>query len=84
MPKAQATSNAAVLAELPATYEEAVAELEGWVSQMESGELPLDRLLAAYQRCAALIEFCRGKLDAIEQQIQVLDDGVMKPWLEGN
>jgi exodeoxyribonuclease VII small subunit len=81
MPKAPA---APVPADLPATYEEAVAELTSWVSRMESGELPLDQLLAAYQRCAALIEFCRTKLSAIEQQIQVLDEGVMKPWLEGN
>jgi exodeoxyribonuclease VII small subunit len=69
---------------LPATYEEAVAELETWVSRMESGELPLDQLLAAYQRCATLTGYCREKLTAIEQQIQVLDDGVLKPWLEGN
>ncbi len=70
--------------DLPATYEEAVAELELWVGRMESGQLPLDQLLSAYQRSARLLEFCRGKLDAIEQQIQVMDDGVMKPWLEGH
>ena len=68
---------------MPDTYEAAVAELEQWVSRMETGDLPLDQLLQAYQRAAQLLEFCRGKLDAIEQQIQVLDDGVMKPWLEG-
>ncbi|MEY2804425.1 MAG: putative exodeoxyribonuclease small subunit [Pseudomonadota bacterium] len=67
---------------LPATYEEAVAELEQCVARMESGELPLDQLLVAYQRSAKLLDFCRGKLDAIEQQIQVMDEGVMKPWLE--
>jgi len=54
------------------------------VARMESGDLPLDQLLVAYQRSAQLLEFCRGKLGAIEQQIQVLDEGVMKPWLEGN
>ncbi len=68
---------------LPATYEEAVAELELWVGRMEAGQLPLDQLLSAYQRSAELLAFCRGKLDAIEQQIQVMDEGVMKPWLEG-
>ena len=30
---------------LPERYEDAVAELEALVSQMESGQLPLDRLL---------------------------------------
>jgi exodeoxyribonuclease VII small subunit len=67
---------------LPDHYEAAVAELEQWVARMESGDLPLDQLLAAYERSAKLLEFCRGKLEAIEQQIQVLDEGVMKPWLE--
>jgi exodeoxyribonuclease VII small subunit len=67
---------------LPDQYEAAVAELEQWVARMESGDLPLDQLLAAYERSAKLLEFCRGKLEAIEQQIQVLDEGVMKPWLE--
>ncbi len=67
---------------LPAHYEAAVAELEQWVARMESGDLPLDQLLAAYERSAQLLAFCRGKLEAIEQQIQVLDEGVMKPWLE--
>ena len=69
---------------LPATYEAAVAELEDWVGRMESGELPLDQLLQAYQRSAQLLDFCRAKLQAIEEQIQVLDEGVMKPWLEGH
>ncbi len=67
---------------LPANYEAAVAELEQWVARIESGDLPLDQLLAAYERSAQLLAFCRGKLEAIEQQIQVLDEGVMKPWLE--
>ena len=71
-------------AALPASYEEAVVELERWVSRMEAGDLPLDQLLSAYQRSAQLLDFCRGKLDAIEQQIQVMDEGVMKPWAEGN
>jgi exodeoxyribonuclease VII small subunit len=81
---ASTPSPAAAGPELPATYEAAVAELEQWVTRMESGQLPLDQLLTAYQRAAGLLGFCRSKLDAIEQQIQVLDDGVMKPWLEGN
>ena len=80
-----ATSKKADLQDpLPDTYEAAVAELEDWVGRMESGDLPLDQLLHAYQRSAQLLEFCRAKLQAIEEQIQVLDEGVMKPWLEGN
>lgn len=66
----------------PATYEDALAELESLVAAMEGGQLPLDRLLASYQRGAELLSFCRGRLEAIEQQVKVLEDGQLKPWNE--
>jgi exodeoxyribonuclease VII small subunit len=37
-------------------------------------------LLTGYQRGAALLQFCRDRLQAVEDQIKVLDDGVLKPW----
>jgi exodeoxyribonuclease VII small subunit len=55
-------------------------ELEAMVAQMESGQLPLAELLSGYQRGAELLAYCRAQLDAVEQQIQVLDNGVLKPW----
>jgi len=76
MPKAPAQDPQA----LPASYELALAELEQWVAQLESGELPLDQLLSGYQRGAALLSFCHARLQAVEDQIKVLDDGVLKPW----
>jgi exodeoxyribonuclease VII small subunit len=36
--------------------------------------------MAGYQRGAALLQLCRDKLQAVEDQIKVLDDGVLKPW----
>jgi exodeoxyribonuclease VII small subunit len=68
---------------LPETYEEAVAELEGLLARLESGQLPLEELLGAYQRATALLDFCRGKLDAVEQQIRVVDGGQTRPWEPG-
>jgi exodeoxyribonuclease VII small subunit len=65
---------------LPATYEAALEELDELVGLIESGQLPLEQLLTGYQRGAALLAFCRAKLDAVEQQIKVLDDGALKPW----
>jgi exodeoxyribonuclease VII small subunit len=65
---------------LPERYEEALAELEGLVSRMEAGALPLDQLLGHYQRGAQLLQFCRGRLDAIEDQVKVLENGQLKPW----
>lgn len=65
---------------LPERYEDALAELEQLVARLESGQLPLDQLLAAYQRGAALLALCQDRLKAVEDQIQVLDNGQMKPW----
>jgi exodeoxyribonuclease VII small subunit len=64
----------------PASYEAAQQELEQLVAQLESGQMPLEQLLSGYQRGAQLLQFCRDKLEAVEQQIKVLDQGVLKPW----
>lgn len=67
----------------PASYEAATAELEALVRQMESAQLPLDELLSSYQRGAFLLQFCQGKLQALEQQISIIDQqsgGQLKPW----
>ena len=66
----------------PASYEEALAELERLVAAMEGGQMPLDRLLEGYQRGAELLGYCRSRLDAVEQQVKVLEDGQLRPWTE--
>lgn len=64
----------------PASYEAALQELEQLVTRLESGDVPLDQLLTGYQRGAELLNYCRARLEAVEQQIKVLDAGVLKPW----
>ena len=66
----------------PASYEAALEELEQLAIQIESGQLPLEQLLAGYQRGAELLKFCRDKLEAVEQQVKVLDEGTLKPWMQ--
>jgi len=63
-----------------ATYEDALSELERLVAAMEGGQLPLDQLLASYKRGAELLNFCRARLEAVEQQVKVLEDDELKPW----
>ncbi|MDA8446136.1 exodeoxyribonuclease VII small subunit [Paracidovorax valerianellae] len=79
MPKASATPPK--LPE-PASYEAALEELEQLVGRIESGQLPLDQMLAGYQRGAALLAFCRGRLEAVQDQIKVLDEGALQPWTQ--
>jgi len=74
------TPTAAPANPLPDTYEAALQELEQLVSRLESGQMPLDELLAGYQRGAALLAFCKDKLQVVEDQIKVLDGGQLKPW----
>ncbi len=64
----------------PASYEEALAELDRLVQAMEGGQMPLDSLLESYQRGAVLLAFCRERLQAVEAQVKVLEEGQLKPW----
>ncbi len=57
-----------------------MGELEQLVGRLESGELPLEQMLSGYQRGAELLQFCREKLQAVEDQIKVLDEGTLKIW----
>jgi exodeoxyribonuclease VII small subunit len=72
------TPQAPTEAALPARYEDALSELEQLVLKIEQGSLPLDQLLAGYQRGAQLLGFCRGCLERVEQQVQVLENGQLK------
>jgi exodeoxyribonuclease VII small subunit len=65
----------------PKSFEIAMSELERLVADMEAGSLPLDQLLVSYRRGAELLQFCRERLTAVEDQVKVLEDGQLKPWL---
>jgi len=64
----------------PTSYEQALAELEQLVSRLESGAMPLEQLLQGYQRGAQLLQYCRDRLAAVEGQIKLLDEGLLKTW----
>lgn len=60
------------------SFEAALAELEAIVAQMESGELPLEQSLAAYKRGAELLQFCQAALKDAQQQVQLLENGLLQ------
>ncbi len=79
MPRSAATPSSSPPA-VPPSYESALTELDTLVQQMETGQMPLDQLLAAYRRGAELLDYCRSRLRSVEDQVKVLEDGQLKNW----
>jgi exodeoxyribonuclease VII small subunit len=69
-----------ISAKQPASFEEAMNELEQLVAQMEAGELPLEASVVAYQRGSALVKFCAAQLDRVDAQVKVLEGDMLKPF----
>jgi len=82
MSKTSASAKAAKDAAPPASYEHALDELERLVASMEAGQLPLDQLLNSYRRGGELLGFCRERLQAVEQQVKLLEGGQLRAWEE--
>jgi exodeoxyribonuclease VII small subunit len=57
------------------SFEQALAELEGIVKALESGQGALESSVAAYQRGAALRAHCERKLAEAEQKVQAIVEG---------
>ena len=55
-------------------FESSLLELEAIVSQMESGNLPLEQSINAYKRGAALLQSCQKSLGDAEQQVRILTE----------
>lgn len=56
------------------SFEDAVKKLESIVEEMESDELPLDKLLVRYEEGAKLIKACEEKLQSAETRITQLEE----------
>ena len=59
-------------------FEDALAELEQQVQLLESGELPLEEALAAFQQGVSLSKVCVTKLNTVQQEVEkivVADNG---------
>ena len=59
--------------------EKSLEELEALVTRLESGDLPLKESLAAYKRGAELLAYCQSALKDAQQQVLVLEKGLLQP-----
>ncbi|MDR1528911.1 MAG: exodeoxyribonuclease VII small subunit [Burkholderiales bacterium] len=64
----------------PANFEAAMTEIEQIVVKMEEGALPLAEALEMYQRGATLLVYCQKALREAQQQVRILEDGVLKEF----
>jgi len=74
MPKKSAS------AESPASFEDAMAELQQLVAQMEAGELALEASIVAYKRGSELVKYCLSQLDKVDSQVKILEGEMLKPF----
>ena len=57
------------------SFEEALAELEGIVKQLEAGEVELEKSIAIYERGAALKAHCESRLKSAELKVEQIVQG---------
>jgi exodeoxyribonuclease VII small subunit len=53
-------------------FEESIERLEEIIEQMESGDLPLEKVIAHYEEGMKLLETCGKKLEDAEKKIKLL------------
>ena len=60
----------------PEKFEEMLARLEQIVSDMETAELPLEKLLSSYEEGMRLVKACGDRLADAEQKVEILSRAV--------
>jgi exodeoxyribonuclease VII small subunit len=73
MPGANKASAASKSGSDPASFEEALKQLETIVEAMEADDLPLETLIAKYEEGTKLARLCQEKLAEAELKIQQLE-----------
>jgi len=55
------------------SFEQALARLSALVEKLESGQLPLEESVTAFEEGVKLTRRCEALLDSAEQRLRVLD-----------
>lgn len=67
-------------AEKPQKFEQSMAELEGLVTSLEKGDMPLDDALKAFEKGTDLVKKCQKQLRDAEHRVEkVLTDEQGRP-----
>lgn len=56
----------------PASFEDSLSKLESIVSQLESGDLPLERALEIFEDGVGLARLCQSHLAEAERKVEML------------
>lgn len=64
------------------SFEQALAELEKIVGELESGQAPLEKSIEIYERGAALKAHCEKKLEAARLRVEKIVVGPGGPTAE--
>ena len=54
------------------SFEDALSELENLVGRMESGEMGLEEMVAAFEKGQQLVKSCTDRLNEVERRIEVI------------
>ena len=54
------------------SFEEALQKLEELVSEMESGNSPLEKMIRSFEEGSILASACQAKLDVLRKKIEIL------------
>ena len=63
------------MTETQATYEEMLNEVETIIAELQTEDLPLDRVVSMVKRGYTLLTALKSRLDAVSVQITELRDG---------
>ncbi|WP_168119236.1 exodeoxyribonuclease VII small subunit [Paenibacillus sp. HB172176] len=70
------------------SFEQAMTQLETIVEKLESGDVPLEKAIELFQEGMELSKLCGGKLEQVENKIELLleaDEGFQKkPFAAAN
>ena len=59
----------------PGSFEDAMGELESLVDAMENDQLPLEELVAHYEKGAGLLQHCEKVLATARKRIELIEVG---------